>query len=311
MTDISSRTDLAVESFPGGKGLPREAEYSSENTGSFTIERMKLSKESGKAFGKPAGNYTTISFGKISELSDREFSSLGGLISSELAVYTKRATGKSPGKELGVLVAGLGNSGMTPDAVGPGTVARLNATSHLKKADPELFGRLGCSRLSAVAPGVLGQTGIETSELVRGAVESVHPDVVIAIDALAAGSCGRLFSTVQLSDSGIFPGSGIGNRRSELSLSSLGVPVHAFFQKNTADLFVFASSKFVDSSTLVLDALERAGFHDIPESLTSVLESGKSYFVAPKECDMLIKSLCRLFASAINREFGVDLGNNL
>ena len=300
MTDISSRTDLAVESFPGGKGLPREAEYSAENTGSFTIERMKLSKESGKAFGKPAGNYTTISFGKISELSDREFSSLGGLISSELAVYTKRATGKSPGKELGVLVAGLGNSGMTPDAVGPGTVARLNATSHLKKADPELFGRLGCSRLSAVAPGVLGQTGIETSELVRGAVESVHPDVVIAIDALAAGSCGRLFSTVQLSDSGIFPGSGIGNRRSELSLSSLGVPVIAL-----------GVPTVVDSSTLVLDALERAGFHDILESLTSVLESGKSYFVAPKECDMLIKSLCRLFASAINREFGVDLGNNL
>lgn len=300
MTDRSLRTDLAVESFPSGKGLPREAEYSAENTGSFTVERMKLSKESGKAFGKPAGNYTTISFGKISELSDREFSSLGGLISSELAVYTKRATGKSPGKELGVLVAGLGNSGMTPDAVGPGTVARLNATSHLKKADPELFGRLGCSRLSAVAPGVLGQTGIETSELVRGAVESAHPDVVIAIDALAAGSCGRLFSTVQLSDSGIFPGSGIGNRRSELSLSSLGVPVIAL-----------GVPTVVDSSTLVLDALERAGFHDIPEKLTSVLESGKSYFVAPKECDMLIKSLCRLFASAINREFGVDLGNNL
>ena len=300
MTDISSRTDLAVESFPGGKGLPREAEYSAENTGSFTIERMKLSKESGKAFGKPAGNYTTISFGKISELSDPEFSSLGGLISSELALYTKRAAGKSPGKELGVLVAGLGNSGMTPDAVGPGTVARLNATSHLKKADPELFGRLECSRLSAVAPGVLGQTGIETSELVRGAVESAHPDVVIAIDALAAGSCGRLFSTVQLSDSGIFPGSGIGNRRSELSLSSLGVPVIAL-----------GVPTVVDSSTLVLDALERAGFHDIPENLTSVLESGKSYFVAPKECDMLIKSLCRLFASAINREFGVDLGNNL
>ena len=300
MTDISSRTDLAVESFPGGKGLPREAEYSAENTGSFTIERMKLSKESGKAFGKPAGNYTTISFGKISELSDMEFSSLGGLISSELALYTKRATGKSPGKGLGILVAGLGNSGMTPDAVGPGTVARLNATSHLRKADPELFGRLGCSRLSAVAPGVLGQTGIETSELVRGAVESVHPDVVIAIDALAAGSCGRLFSTVQLSDSGIFPGSGIGNRRSELSLSSLGVPVIAL-----------GVPTVVDSSTLVLDALERAGFHDIPENLTSVLESGKSYFVAPKECDMLIKSLCRLFASAINREFGVDLVNNL
>ena len=300
MTDISSRTDLAVESFPGGKGLPREAEYSAENTGSFTIERMKLSKESGKAFGKPAGNYTTISFGKISELSDPEFSSLGGLISSELALYTKRATGKSPGKGLGILVAGLGNSGMTPDAVGPGTVARLNATSHLRKADPELFGRLGCSRLSAVAPGVLGQTGIETSELVRGAVESAHPDVVIAIDALAAGSCGRLFSTVQLSDSGIFPGSGIGNRRSELSLSSLGVPVIAL-----------GVPTVVDSSTLVLDALERAGFHDIPENLTSVLESGKSYFVAPKECDMLIKSLCRLFASAINREFGVDLGNNL
>lgn len=300
MTERHFRTDLAAENFPSGRGLPRDAGYRTESVGGFTVERMRLSESSGRAFGKPAGNYTTIGFGRIGELSDREFSELCDLLSSELTAYVKRVTGKSVGNGLGVLVAGLGNAKMTPDAVGPGSVARLNATRHLADAEPELFSRLGCAKLSAVAPGVLGQTGIEASRLILGATEAAGPDAVIAIDALAAGSCERLFSTVQLCDSGIAPGSGIGNRRTELSLRTLGVPVIAL-----------GVPTVVDSSTLVTDALGKAGFSEIPESLSEVLESGKSYFVSPKDCDALIRSLCRLFATAINRAFGVDLGQDL
>lgn len=300
MTEIPTRTDLAAENFPSGKGLPRDAGYRSESIGSFRVERMSLSESSGKVFKKPAGSYTTISFGRLTELCDRELSELCDLLSSELTAYVKRATGKCVGKELGVFVAGLGNAKMTPDAVGPGCVERLNATRHLADAEPELFSRLGCARLSAVAPGVLGQTGIEASSLILGAVRAAAPDAVIAVDALAAGSCERLFSTVQLCDSGIAPGSGIGNRRSELSLRTLGVPVIAL-----------GVPTVVDSSTLVTDALGRAGFSEIPESLSEVLESGKSYFVSPKDCDALIKSLCRLFSAAINRAFGIDLGHEL
>lgn len=300
MTKGCFRTDLAAESFPSGKGLPREAEYKSEKVGSFTVERMHLSCNAGKKFGKPAGSYTTVSFGRAGELSDTDFSGLCDLVASELVSYVKRATGKSVGKELCVLVAGIGNAKMTPDSIGPGTVARLNVTRHLSEAEPELFSRLGCSKLCAVAPGVLGQTGIEASRLISCAAEAARPDVIIAIDALAAGACDRLFSTVQLSDSGIAPGSGIGNRRSELSLRTLGVPVIAL-----------GVPTVVDSSTLVTDALGRAGFSDIPDELAAILESGRSYFVSPKDCDALTKSFCRLFSSAINRAFGVDLGLNI
>lgn len=300
MAKCTFRTDLAAENFPAGEGLPREAEYKSEKVGGFTVERMHLSKEAGKSFGKPAGNYTTVSFGKPCDLSDGDLSGLCDLIASELTSYVCKATGKGTGRDLCVLVAGIGNAEMTPDSIGPGTVARLNVTRHLSKAVPELFSRLGCSRLCAIAPGVLGQTGIEASSLIACSAEAAKPDAVIAIDALAAGACDRLFSTVQLSDSGIAPGSGIGNRRSELSLRTLGVPVIAL-----------GVPTVVDSSTLVTDALGKAGFSDIPEELSKVLESGKSYFVSPKDCDALVKSICRIFSAALNRAFGVDLGQNI
>ena len=146
--------------------------------------------------------------------------------------------------------------------------------------------------LSALSPGVLGQTGIETLELLRGTVRSVRPDVMVVVDALAARSCERLASTVQISDTGISPGSGVGNHRAAINRETVGIPV-----------IVLGVPTVVNSSTLVYDALEQAGIHEISPPLRHVLENGKSFFVSPKESDVITEAVSGLLSSAINTAF--------
>ncbi len=288
------RTDLASELFGSSKALPEGVVFESDITSSgFPVERYRLFRE---YLGRPAGEYLTLDCGRLWELDDAPFRGLIADLSSELSSAAVRLTGKSVSPELSVLVAGLGNRELTPDAVGPGTVGLINATRHLAEADPDLFSSLGCCRLSAVAPGVLGQTGIEAVSLVRGAVSSVSPDIVIAVDALAARSCDRLATTVQLGDGGIRPGSGVRNHRSALDRDSLGVPVLAL-----------GAPTVVDSAAIVWDALEKAGMTEPSDELSAVLENGRGYFVAPKESDTVVNALCRLFAGAINLAFGINL----
>lgn len=126
-----------------------------------------------------------------------------------------------------VLIVGLGNRFVTADAIGPLAVDGITVTRHIKLSDKELFGKLGASETAAIAPGVAGQTGIETSELVKSTAKSISPSVIIAIDALAARSTERLGTTVQLCDTGISPGSGIGNFRGAINYKTLGIPVIA------------------------------------------------------------------------------------
>jgi spore protease len=189
-------------------------------------------------------------------------------------------------------VAGLGNDEITADAIGPETVRRIEVTRHLRTYLPEAYEQIGVCAISALSPGVLGQTGIETVELVRGAAENAKPDVIIAIDALAARSVTRLASTVQLSDAGINPGSGIGNNRRAICLDTVGVPVIAL-----------GVPTVVDSSTLVYDALERAGVDKVSRQLTEVLEQGKGFFVSPKESDVIVKKVSALLARSIGQAF--------
>ena len=146
--------------------------------------------------------------------------------------------------------------------------------------------------LSAISPGVLGETGIETLELIRGAVRSVRPDLVIAVDALAARSCSRLATTVQISDSGIVPGSGIGNHRTAITMETLGVPVISV-----------GVPTVVVSSTLVWDALREAGIDEVSSTLRAVLDNGKRFFVSPKESDLISDAVSELLAGAISEAF--------
>ena len=236
----------------------------------------------------------TLSIGPITERGAGDLPALAHLLAAELTAMAEGLLGRALTPDCRILVAGLGNPAMTPDAIGPGTLRRMTVTRHLKAYDGELFAALGCCELAALSPGVLGQTGIETVELVRGAAENAAPDVIIAIDALAARSVTRLASTVQLSDAGINPGSGIGNNRRAICRDTVGVPVVAL-----------GVPTVVDSSTLVYDALERAGVDKVSRQLSEVLEQGKGFFVSPKESDVIVKKVSALLARAIGRAFSL------
>lgn len=293
-----ARTDLAVESGGRTNTVPLGVERSTERHAACILHRMTVAtSEAAVALGRPIGTYVTLECAPLHQLDRTETSRITELLSEELRGMTRALCGRFPGGQLGVLVAGLGNAKLTADAIGPETVSRLHATRHLREHDPSLFRALGCSALSALAPGVLGETGIETLELLRGAVRSVRPDLVVVVDALAARDCARLASTIQLSDSGIVPGSGIGNLRTAITSETLGVPVIAL-----------GVPTVVDSATLVCDALERAHIGEISDELAAVLENGRSFFVSPKESDLICAAVSALLADAITAAFIGEIG---
>ena len=182
-----------------------------------------------------------------------------------------------------VLVAGLGNANMTPDAIGPRSAEHVLVTRHLRQNGA--FSAF-CS-VSVLTPGVLGRTGIEAMETLRGTVRAVQPDAVIAIDALASRSLMRLCSTVQLSDTGIVPGSGVGNHRCPLSRDTLGVPVYAI-----------GVPTVVDAATLTLDVLEEAGKSDVDPA---ALRGHETVMVTTRDIDAQIRELARVIG------YGIDL----
>ena len=287
------RSDLACEIAGNGKSLCEGAEWKRREAAGFVISELIIStNEAADELEKPCGRYVTVECGRIDLLSSENYRALAHLLAGELRGTVKRLTKKEIDTNLSVFVAGLGNADLTPDSIGPQTVKRLTATRHLRQHEQELYQAAGCSSLSALAPGVLGQTGIETSELLRGAVNATHPDAIIVIDALTARNCDRLCATVQLSDTGIEPGSGVGNHRRAITHKSMGVPVIAL-----------GVPTVVNSATLVWDALNEAGIKLEDPRLREVLEKGKSFFVSPKESDLICESIAQLFARAIGLAF--------
>ena len=255
--------------------------------GGFEVSRLLVSEEGHSTLlGKPIGSYVTVECGAIAYLGDAEWERLVRLLALEIRAMCPRAVDRN----FSVLVAGLGNEEITADAIGPLSVRELLVTRHLREQQPKIFERMECCAVSALSPGVLGQTGMEVAEVVVGAVRKCRPDAVVAIDALAARSCDRLAATVQLSSTGISPGSGIGNHRCSLTQQILGVPVIAV-----------GIPTVVDSSTLVYDALREAGIERVDERLRHILENGKRFYVSPKEADLITTRTATLLAHAINR----------
>ena len=238
----------------------------------------------------------TVACGRITARGEGDLPGLSRLLARELRRMAEGMLDKAVDGACRVLVVGLGNADMTPDAIGPGTVRRLTVTRHLKAYDETLYNALGCCELAALSPGVLGQTGMESGELVRCAAERLKPDLLVAVDALAARSCERLSSTIQLSDGGISPGAGIGNHRMAIDRETVGCPVIGL-----------GVPTVVDSSTLVWDALEKAGMtgETLPDGLGAVLESGRSFIVSPRDSDEMVELTCRLLAKALDIAFGV------
>lgn len=270
-------TDLAMESGRVGQGLDAPGiRVAREHRGE--IERVRvdvLDEEGAREVGKRPGTYTTLysPAPESGEAWDR--------LRDTLAEEVRLLGGLDDDMQGGVLVVGLGNRRATPDAVGPRAVDRILCTRALKAE----AGLSGLREVTAVAPGVYGQTGVDVGELVGGLVRTLHPALIIALDALCAREPGRIARTVQLTDAGIQPGSGVGNHRAALSREALGVRVVAI----GVPTVVYARS-------IVADALSRAGGD--ADACACVDED---MIVTPRDIDALVKRASRLLADALNR----------
>ena len=272
------RTDLALEAQELWCAAEKDAEGAKvirRRKGALRAEEVQLTEGPlARALGKPPGRYVTVDLRRAKLVREEDFDCAATLLAAEL----RRLMGRGGGP---TLVVGLGNADMTPDAVGPLALRHVLPTRHLKdlSISPSL------AEVSVLEPGVLGRTGIEAVEIVRGTVERTKPRRVIVIDALATASLERLCTTVQLTDVGIVPGSGVGNARRAFDRKVLGVPVYAV-----------GVPTVVDAATIVRDAAEAAGAADaaVPETFSSVM-------VTPREIDAEVRTLSRLVG------FGVSL----
>ncbi len=237
LSKYSVRTDLAVEARTmaveeRNKTIKGNQQPVSDIEGVIIKEReedgimistVEITEEGANAVGKKKGNYLTLEVQGIRQKDSELQKKVQEVFAKEFSQFLSNL---NIGKDASCLVVGLGNWNVTPDALGPMAVENLVITRHLFQLQPESV-QEGFRPVSAIAPGVMGLTGIETSDIIYGVIEKSKPDFVIAIDALAARSVTRVNSTIQISDTGIHPGSGVGNKRKELSQDSLGIPVIA------------------------------------------------------------------------------------
>lgn len=290
-TEKYQRTDLADECHTRAvnkKSIIDGVDFSEEQHGPFGLSRLTVKDKSGEALlNKPVGSYVSITFKKLLFMEDEAKDSLALLISRELR---RIMTDLCPCPK-SVLIAGIGNKSLTCDAIGPFTAESVTVTRPIALEDGELFRRLDRLISSAISPGVSGETGIESADLIKSAVGIVRPDIVIAVDALAARSPDRLLSTVQICSAGITPGSGVKNKKASLDRELLGVPVIAL-----------GVPTVVDSSVLIFNALERSGMKEdeLPRELTELLTNGENFFVCPKDCDLLVREISEILSHAID-----------
>lgn len=233
-----------------------------------------LNQEGERALGKPQGNYVTLTMEGVANRAEDIFGRAVRAVAAELTQLLRGV----PGNGL-ALVVGLGNREVTPDAIGPQVYGHTLATRHLVRQMPEAFGQL--RPVAALAAEVLGSTGVESGEVVQAVCREIRPACVIAVDALASRSLERLCRTVQLADTGITPGSGVGNHRVGLSRETLGVPVLAV-----------GVPTVVDAATLAADLTGA----DEPTSLGR----GRDLLVTPKDIDSQVADLAKIIGYGIN-----------
>lgn len=284
------RTDLAIEN---------KEMYDSENQGSkieisgvevetenfediVGITRIKITNEHGsRTLSKPLGNYITLEVNGILDFTQENKNKIAHALSYELKKLI------SFHNKLKVLVIGLGNDKVTPDALGPYTVSKVQVTRHyFLMFETDSDDSISC--VSGLIPGVMGSTGIETAELIESAVEITKPEIIIAIDALAARNVERISTTLQISDTGISPGAGTGNMRKELSQKTLGTKVIAI-----------GVPTVIDSKTLVLDSLAEF-LKDSSDAEDYINENAMDMIVTSTDIDQIIKDFSDVIADGIN-----------
>lgn len=274
------RTDLALEKRELlGREEPEGVESEESDQGGVKFTKIRVINEKGsEALGKPIGTYITA---EIPEL-------MKNPVTDEDMIEAVAAQLRSllP-KDGSILAVGLGNTRITPDAVGPKSVSMVLATRHIGK---ELSDEIGFGELRSVAgfvPGVLGRTGLEAAESVKGLVGAVSPSAIIVVDALAARKLSRLGTTIQISDIGIIPGSGVGNARKEITERSVGVPVISV-----------GIPTVVDVGTLVAD---------LTGSNSEIPSESRDMIITPREIDIVIERASELIGMSINKALQPDI----
>lgn len=286
---MNFRTDLALERRESLENeLPEGVAFEKEEENGVTVTTIIVENEIGSAkLQKPVGTYISFELASPPQLGELSRERTDLLAKKLLSLLPKEGT---------VLVVGLGNDSITPDALGPRCISLLLATRHIGKELAKAIGMHPLRSVAGIIPGVLGKTGIETAEIIEAVVKKIKPAAVIAIDALASRKLSRLGTTVQLTDTGISPGSGVGNRRAAISRETLGVPVVSI-----------GVPTVVDGATMALDLLETIGAK--PEQLRRFGELSKQelMMVTPKEIDLVIERAAMLVAMAINRAMQPEL----
>ncbi len=279
------RTDLALEAQElWRQDAGEQSELSGviaeeEQISGHKVHRVKIINEAGeRALNKPRGNYITVELSGVARREDEVFPRAISTVAGELEKIMPKSEGT-------VLVVGLGNRGITPDAVGDAAVGKVMVTRHLVEKLPEYFKDF--LPVSAIAPGVLGMTGVESREVIAGVAEKIKPRFIIVIDALASRKITRLCNTIQITDTGITPGSGVGNSRATINSDTLGVPVIAI-----------GVPTVVDISSIIFDIEEQSGI-TFPDHIME--EYGKSLMVTPKEIDVNIEDVAKIIGYAINQ----------
>ena len=282
-------------------GIESEKEEINEN---IKVERVKITNENGeKAIGKPIGNYITIDVKKLKIAQDEDIEKAAETLANEL----KKVVDMHIDNQGEVLVVGLGNIYVTPDSLGPKVINEIEVTRHIIKYLPQ-YVEEETREVSAVSPGVLGTTGIETVEILKGIVDNVKPKLVIVIDALASRSIERISSTVQISDTGIVPGAGVGNTRNEISIKTLGIPVIAIgiptvvetavLVNDSLDLFIKKLQDEAKSNEYLNNLKQEDNYEEIREVL---VPNDYNLIVTPKEIDDLIENMKDIVAKGINQ----------
>lgn len=277
---MAFRTDLAVEAIENHKtaaALPH-VRQSDRTLEGFAVHEVRiLSEDAAREIGKPQGRYLTLELDALIRREEDAFPRACKALSTLLRELLPHPN-DGP-----VLIAGLGNRMITPDAIGPQTADHVIATRHLVAQSPAIFA--DWRPVSALAPGVLGQTGVETGEVICGVLDRVRPAAVIAVDALAAGRLSRLLRTVQLADTGITPGSGVGNARAALNKETLGVPVIAV-----------GVPTVVDGATLAHEISSQLG----QPACKALDDLSQPVMITTRDIDREVADISRMIGYAVN-----------
>lgn len=313
------RTDLAMEQkerFESDhvevSGVVLEEEYDEEKE--IKITTVRIETENGaKAMGKPVGTYLTLEAPNMAAADEGYHREISETLAGFLEKYMKD-TEENQEKGYSVLVVGLGNREVTPDALGPYVVDQLNVTRHIvQEYGRYAVGKGGSRIVSAIVPGVMAQTGMESAEIIRGIVNETTPDLIMVIDALAARSTKRLNRTIQISDAGICPGAGVGNHRSEITKDTMGIPVIAIgvptvvdaatIVNDTMENFITAleTSETLKGVGVVLQGYNSAEKYELVKELIAPHLNGM--FVTPKDIDDTVRRISYTISEAMNMLF--------